>query len=240
MFLIGTIVDALAVAIGSCIGLYFQDSLNLKIKTTVRQVLGLCIIIVGFAGTLSKILYIKDGHIMVHHLMMIIISMALGGVLGEMLDIEAHALKFANLSRRYVDRYNRHCECVDGFISACMTTCLSAMLIVGGLQEGLTGNSTVLFTKATLDFVTMVLYSSAYGIGPLFAFIPIIILEGGMTLFAILIHPYMTPAMVNGINIVGFLILIGVGIHVMLDKKLQVVNMLPALLVVAVLATFWP
>lgn len=232
---LGTLVDVIAVIVSALIGCVCQKFINERIQKTIMQTLGLSVILIGFTGAVTDVVVVKsNGHLATIDLMMVIVSMALGGLIGEAINIDKGITTFAIWIKKIVDRNGKgkdSSKFVEGFIAATMTTCIGAMLIVGALKEGLSGNHTLLFTKSILDSVTIILYSAAYGLGPLFAFIPILILQGGLTFLAVYLHSFITPAILTAISAVGNLLIVGVGLNVLTNLHLRVANMLPALII---------
>ncbi|WP_281164393.1 DUF554 domain-containing protein [Liquorilactobacillus sicerae] len=230
---IGTLANTGSVILGGTVGYLFQRILTKRMQTTLMQALGTAVVFIGIAGALSKILVIKHGTISTQGLMMAAVSLALGAFLGELLKIEKQFNSLGNWLRIRVGRSD-DARFIEGFVAATLTTCVGAMTVIGPLQDALLHDPTMLFTKSILDGVIVALYTSALGIGAAFSALPIFIFEGSITLLATLISPYLTTAMTNGLSLVGSMMIFCIGLNLLLDCKIKVANMLPALVVVLV------
>lgn len=172
---------------------------------------------VGLSGALSKMLIIEDGRLSSYGTLMMIISLSLGTLTGELINIAKNDGVFT-----------------DAFVGSSLVVCVGAMAVVGSLQDGLTGDHATLFAKSLLDFLIIIVMASSMGIGCLFSFIPIGIFQGSITLLAELIKPYITTTLVDDISLVGSVMIFAVGVNSVFNKKFRVGNMLPALPVTAV------
>ena len=186
-------------------------------QDSLMKVLGLSVMFVGLSGALSKMLIIEDGRLSSYGTLMMIISLSLGTLTGELINIAKNDGGFT-----------------DAFVSSSLVVCVGAMAVVGSLQDRLTGDHATLFAKSLLDFLVINVMASSMGIGCLFSFIPIGIFQGSITLLAELIKPYITTSLVDDISLVGSVMIFAVGVNSVFNKKFRVGNMLPALPVTAV------
>lgn len=214
---LGTAVNVCAVIAGGLIGTLFGKKIKESIQDSLIKVLGLSVMFVGLSGALSKMLIIEDGRLSSYGTLMMIISLSLGTLIGELINIAKNDGGFT-----------------DAFVSSSLVVCVGAMAVVGSLQDGLTGDHATLFAKSLLDFLIIIVMASSMGIGCLFSFIPIGIFQGSITLLAELIKPYITTSLVDDISLVGSVMIFAVGVNSVFNKKFRVGNMLPALLVTAV------
>ena len=167
--------------------------------------------------------------------MMMIGSLAIGTVVGELLDLDGWMHRFGVcLQKKTGNGSDSHF--IEGFVSASLTVCIGAMAIVGAIADGIDGNHSVLFAKAVLDLIIVMVMSASLGKGCLFSFIPVVILQGSVTLLAKLIAPLITTAALNNISYVGSVLIFCVGVNLVFDSKIRVANILPAILV----AALWP
>lgn len=230
---LGTVVNVCAVIAGGLIGTFFGKKIKESIQDSLMKVLGLAVMFVGLSGALSKMLIIEDGRLSAYGTLMMIISLSLGTLIGELINIEKYLEKFGDKLKEKVKAKNDG-GFTDAFVSSSLVVCVGAMAVVGSLQDGLTGDHATLFAKSLLDFLIIIVMASSMGIGCLFSFIPIGIFQGSITLLAELIKPYVTSALVDDISLVGSVMIFAVGVNSVFNKKFRVGNMLPALLVTAV------
>ena len=230
---LGTAVNVCAVIAGGLIGTLFGKKIKESMQDSLMKVLGLAVMFVGLSGALSKMLIIEDGRLSSYGTLMMIISLSLGTLIGELINIEKYLEKFGDKLKEKVKAKNDG-GFTDAFVSSSLVVCVGAMAVVGSLQDGLTGDHATLFAKSLLDFLIIIVMASSMGIGCLFSFIPIGIFQGSITLLAELIKPYVTTSLVDDISLVGSVMIFAVGVNSVFNKKFRVGNMLPALPVTAV------
>lgn len=219
---VGSIINALAVAAGGALGMMLGDRLNERLRVIVYQGLGLCTIVIGLQMALktTNALYMVG-------------SILIGGILGEMLSLEEKLIKTGDSLKKTF--HSGNARFTDGFVTATLIVCIGAMAILGPLEEGLTGNKTIVLTKAMLDFFTCMAFGAVYGSGVLFASLPLLIYQGCITLFASTLQPYLTELMRAELTAVGGIMVAGVGINLMELKKIRLSSLLPAIVVVVAL-----
>ncbi len=217
--MIGTIVNIVAIAIGSTIGLLIRSKLPPRLFEIVFQVLGLFTLFLGFKMALEtqRIIYV-------------VFSLLIGGLLGELLQIEKRIDYLADILKKIIPGDNSRFQ--EGLITSFLLFCIGSMTIMGAIEEGLNNNPELLFTKSLMDGFSSIALSSAMGIGVLFSVVPVLIFQGGLTLLASSAQDFLSPIMISELSAVGGLLLIGLGINILEIKKIRVTNMLPALLVV--------
>lgn len=232
---LGTLVNALAIIAGGIIGMVFGKKIPERMQETLLKVNGTAVLFIGIGGAMSKMLTIKDGVVNTQGSMMMIGSLAIGTVVGELLDLDGWMHRFGVcLQKKTGNGSDSHF--IEGFVSASLTVCIGAMAIVGAIADGIDGNHSVLFAKAVLDLIIVMVMSASLGKGCLFSFIPVVILQGSVTLLAKLIAPLITTAALNHISYVGSVLIFCVGVNLVFDSKIRVANILPAILV----AALWP
>ena len=232
---LGTLVNALAIIAGGIIGMVFGKKIPERMQETLLKVNGTAVLFIGIGGAMSKMLTIKDGVVNTQGSMMMIGSLAIGTVAGELLDLDGWMHRFGVcLQKKTGNGSDSHF--IEGFVSASLTVCIGAMAIVGAIADGIDGNHSVLFAKAVLDLIIVMVMSASLGKGCLFSFIPVVILQGSVTLLAKLIAPLITTAALNNISYVGSVLIFCVGVNLVFDSKIRVANILPAILV----AALWP
>ena len=235
---LGTIINVATVIVGGLIGLTLKKGLKPRFQETIVQALGLSVIFVGISGALKEIFKVQGDGLYTNGIMMMVICFTLGAIVGEWINIEKYTEQFGEFLKKKA-KSEGDTRFVDGFVSASLTICIGAMAIVGALQDGLTGDYSMLATKAILDGVILVVLAASYGIGPIFAVIPLIILQGGVTAFATVIEPFMTEQAIADMSLVGSMMIFCIGINLMFKKKIRVANMLPTLIFVLIWGAFF-
>lgn len=169
---------------------------------------------------------------------LIIICLALGALLGEIINIEDGFERFGEWLKKKT-KSTKDNKFVEGFVSASFTVCIGAMAIVGSINDGIFGDYTVLVTKAILDFIIIMVMASSLGKGAIFSAIPVAILQGSVTALSVLIKPIMTDTALNYLSVVGNILIFCVGINLVFGKKIKVANLLPAI-IFAIICAFIP
>ena len=154
---LGTIVNAAAIVAGSLIGILFKSKIKQRFQDIIMQVMGLAVIFIGAAGAFSGIFTITDGKLESGGTMLMIASLTIGALLGELINIEAQMERFGEWLKVKA-RSSSDTKFVDGFVTASLTVCIGAMAIVGSIEDGISGNHDTLFAKAALDLVIVMVF----------------------------------------------------------------------------------
>jgi uncharacterized membrane protein YqgA involved in biofilm formation len=189
---------------------------------------GISVMFLGIGGSVAKMLVVEDGVVTASGTMMMIVSIALGGLVGGLLDLDGRMERFGVWLRGRTGN-DGDSRFVGGFVSASLTVCIGAMAVVGAIQDGLYGDYTTLMTKAILDFLIIMIMAASQGKGCIFAAIPVGGFQGVITLLSRLIAPLMTPEASGNLSLVGSVLIFCVGLNLIRDKKIPVANLLPAL-----------
>ncbi len=216
--MLGTIVNTVAIIAGSLIGLLFKGSIPEKYGKTIMHAIGLAVILIGLKTALKT-----------DDILIIIISLALGSVMGELLRIEDRLEQLGKGLGRLLPGDND--GVAKGFVTASLVYCVGAMAIVGALESGLSGNHQTLFAKSLLDGIGSILFASTLGIGVLFSALSVFFYQGAITLAASTLKPFLTPGVVAQMSAVGGLLILAIGINLLEIKKLKIGNMLPAIFI---------
>ena len=238
---LGTIVNVLAVLGGGAIGLFLRGGMNPRYQEAIVRIMGLSTIFIGASGALEHMLFVEGTHLTglpIKETLLMILSMALGTFVGEVLDFDGKLEKFGAWLKAKATRGDDS-RFIEGFVTASLTVCIGAMAIVGSIQDGLSGDPATLFTKSVLDFIILIIYASTYGKGALFSAIPVAILQGGVTLCAGLVSPIFSPAVIANLSFLGSIMIFCVGCNLAFQAKFRVANMLPALVFGALGVTFF-
>ena len=216
--MLGTIVNVMTVVAGSCIGLFLKKGIREDIADMMLKGLALCSMFIGITSALEG-----------RNVLITIISIVLGVIIGGMLDLDGKLNGFAQGLENKFKREGEKVSIAEGFITASLVFCVGAMTIVGSLQSGLTGDHTMLFTKATLDFVSSMVYASSLGIGVLFSAVFVFVFQGSITMLAQWIAPLLTDAVIAEMTCAGGLLIFGLGLNMIGLTKLKLMNYLPAI-----------
>ena len=214
----GTLVNVAAIIAGSLAGLVFKGRVSEKYNKTIVQAISLGVILIGLKSAFQC-----------NDFILIIISLAIGSLIGGILGIE-YRLESTGmwLEKRISQKSGGF---ATGFVTTTLLFCIGAMAIVGSLESGLTGNHDTLFAKATIDGIMAVIFSSTMGIGVLFSSVSVLIYQGSITLAAVYIKPFLTPEVISQISAVGGLLIVALGMNMLRENKIKVGNMLPAVFI---------
>ena len=238
MYGLGTIINTAGVILGGVAGALCGKALKQRHTDTLTMACGVSTLFIGITGALEGMLSVEGGSISSGHSMMLVLALTIGGLIGEIINIE---LGFERLGEWLKKKTGSESDkgFVNAFVTASLTVCIGAMAIVGSIQDGIYGDYSILATKAILDFVIITVMSCSLGKGAVFSALPILVLEGGMTMLASVIKPIMTDLAMSYLSLVGSVLIFCVGINLVWGKKVRVANLLPAL-VLAVVASLFP
>ena len=238
MYGLGTIINTAAIVAGGVGGALFGKFLKENVQDTLTKCCGVSTLFIAITGALERMLTVENGAIVSHGAMLIIGCLTIGAVIGELLDLEGAFERFGEWLKQKTGNA-RDKRFVDAFVTASLTVCIGAMAIVGSIEDGITGDYSILATKAVLDFIIIMVMSCSMGRGAVFSAIPVAILQGSITALAGLLRPVMTEAALANLSMVGNVLIFCVGINLVWGKKVRVANLLPAI-VIAVIAAFLP
>ncbi len=214
----GTLINSMAIIVGSLVGVGLKDGIPGQYKETVISAIGLAVLLIGAKSALQT-----------DALLLVIISLALGSLLGEALRIED---RLERLGRAIGRRLAGSEEGVaNAFVTASLVFCVGAMAVVGSLESGLTGNHQTLYAKSLLDGVTSIVFASTLGIGVIFSALAVLFYQGAITLSAVYLKPFLTPPVVEQMTAVGGLLILAIGFNILGFKHLRIGNMLPAIVI---------
>lgn len=225
--MIGTVVNILAIIVGSSLGLILNNSLPDRYIKTFFQVIGLFTIYLGIS------MAIETTHML--HMVMALIS---GALIGEALKIQQGVEKLGDFLRKRFNIGNE--KFTEGLVTAFLLYCVGSLTIMGAIEAGLTGNQNLIYVKSLMDGVSSIALSSALGIGVMFSVIPLLIFQGGITFVAMYFGDFFPAIMIAEMSAVGGVLLIGLGISILDIKKLNILNMLPALITILILLWLFP
>lgn len=240
---LGTIVNAAAIIIGGFGGLMSRRFLKERYQETIMKAMGFSIIVMALSSTLSQMFVVRisntagqlSGNLDTQGTMMMIISLAAGALLGEFINLEHWFERFGTWLR---DKSGNQGDSnfIDAFVSATLTVCVGAMAIIGAIQDGISGSHDTLYAKAILDLIIIMMMTASLGKGCIFSAIPVIALQGTITILAGKIGPVMTETAISNISLVGNVLILCVGVNLIWPKTIRVANVLPAIIIAALFA----
>lgn len=214
--MLGTVVNTLAIIFGTLLGLVFRGGIREKYKKTMMDAMGMSVFLIGIMGAIKT-----------NQLLVLIISLALGSVAGEAIDIEN---KLENLGKLIEQKTaNLSGDVAKGFVTGSLVFCVGSMAIVGSLESGLTGNHQTLFAKSVLDGIMSIVFGSTMGIGVAFSGVAVFLYQGIITLAASFLKQILVESVVNELSAVGSVLIMAIGFNMLGIKKIRVGNMLPAI-----------
>lgn len=223
--MLGTIINSVVIIIGSFIGLIIKGKISEKIRATVMNGLGLCTLYIGILGALEG-----------ENTLIMIISIALGALVGELIDIDAKLNDFGMAIERKISKNNNSISIAEGFVSATLLFCVGAMAIVGALESGLNNDNSTLYAKSILDGVSSIIFSSSLGIGVMLSSISVFIYQGIIAFGATLLSRILSDAAINNMTAVGSLLIVGLAFNILNITKIKISNLLPAMLIAVILS----
>ena len=223
--ILGIIVNSLVIVIGAFIGLFLKGSINEKISNTIMNGLALCVVYIGISGALKG-----------DNTIVMIISVALGAFIGEIIDIDNKLEALGKAIEKRFNKNNGNISIAEGFVTATLLFCIGAMAIVGSLESGLNNNHSTLYAKSILDGISSIIFASTLGIGVALSAIVVFIYQGSITLAASFLAAFLSDIAINNMTAVGSLLIIGLGLNVLGVTKIKVSNLLPSIIIAVILS----
>ena len=235
---LGTIINCAAIIVGGVFGLLFGKLLKERVQETLQKDNGICVLFIGIAGAMEGMLRLSVSTLSSGRSMLIIASLALGALVGELINIEHWVERFGEWLKLKTGNAKDK-DFVNGFVTASLTVCIGAMAVVGSIKDGIEGDISILTTKAILDLIIVMVMTCSLGKGCIFSAIPVAVFQGTITALARLIKPLMTEAASANLSLIGSVLIFCVGVNLVWGKKIKVANLLPSL-VFAVAISFIP
>ncbi len=219
--MLGVIVNTLAVAVGSIVGLLAKKAIPNNWSDFIISGMGLCTLYIGISGAFEG-----------QNTLITVISMAVGAVIGIAIDIDRRVNNFAEkIEKRFVKDEGSAGSFAEGFVTTSMLFCVGAMTVVGSLQAGLLGDNTMLFTKATMDGIGAIFFAASLGFGVLASSVFIFVFQGAIVLLAQIVEPFLSDAVIAEMTCTGSLLLIGIAFNLIGITKMKIMNYMPAIFV---------
>ena len=217
--MLGTIVNSVAIILGCLIGLLVKGKASQKNSDTVMNGLALCVLYIGISGSLKG-----------EDTLVTIICIAVGGLIGELIDIDKWLNKLGEFLENKFNKEQKDgsVSISQGFVSASLLFCIGAMGIVGSLQSGLTGNHETLFAKSILDGIISIIFTATLGIGVMFSSVSVFLYQGTITIGASVLSGVLSTQVINSMTAVGSLLIVGLGLNMLKATNIKIANLLPA------------
>lgn len=235
---LGTIINSAAIIAGGLSGQLIGKLFRKEQQDALTKACGVSVLFIAVSGAMQGMLHIDGGELVSGKSMLVVLCLALGTVIGELIGIERGFERFGEWLKRKTGNSGDP-QFVNAFVTASLTVCIGAMAIVGAIQDGISGDYSTLAVKSVLDLIIVAVMTSSLGKGCAFSAIPIFLFEGGITLLAKLIAPVMTETAAAYLSLIGSILIFCVGLNLVWGKKIRAANMLPAVLL-AVLAAYLP
>ncbi|MGI6257784.1 MAG: DUF554 domain-containing protein [Anaerovoracaceae bacterium] len=216
--MIGVLVNAAGVLIGGSIGLLAKKGIPENWSQVMFKGIALCVIYIGMAGSLNG-----------ENTLVLILSMAVGTLIGQGLDLDRRLTNLANGLEKRFKKEGDTTSVAEGFVTSSLLFCVGALTVVGSLQAGLTGNNEMLFTKSGLDFISAIIFASSLGYGVLFSAAFVLVFQGSIVLLAQVVAPFMGDAVIGEMTCAGSVLILGMGLNMLDLTKLKIMNYLPAI-----------
>ena len=222
--MIGVIINVITVIIGSGIGLLLKKGIPDRVSNAAMTGLGVCTLYIGISGSLCG-----------ENTLILIAAVVIGAVVGTLLDIDGAINRLAERVENKFNKNGKEVSIAEGFVSATLLFCVGSMTVTGSIQAGVTGDNTVLITKAMLDMVSSMMLASSLGLGVMLSCVAVFVIQGGLVLVAEFIAPLMSTGAVNEMTCAGSLLIIMIGTNLMGLSKFKVADFLPAIVLAPVI-----
>lgn len=218
----GAMINFIAIVLGSGLGLVLRMGISESYKKTIMQAMGLAVLFIGFKMALAS-----------ENSVIVVLSLGLGALLGEMADLEGKLNRFGELLTQIIG--SRFGDVGKGFVTATLVFCIGAMAIVGSIQEGLTGDTSIIYAKSLIDGIVAVIFAASMGIGVMLSAVSVFLYQGGITLAASVLQNFVTDGMIHEISGTGGIMIVAIGLSMLKIIKIKLANLLPGLPLAAIL-----
>lgn len=215
----GAVINFILVFLGSAIGLIFKKGIPEKIKNAIFVGMAFCVMLIGIDGMLSEN----------NNILVIIISMALGAIIGELIDIDKWVNLLAKKIENTFNKKGSNTRIAEGFVAATLLFCVGAMTVVGSIDSGISGDNATLYSKSLIDCIAAIPLTATFGFGVMLSSIAVLIIEGSMTLLAVIIAPVLTNEIILHMSTIGSMLIVALSLNMLGVTKIKVMNYLPAI-----------
>ena len=235
---LGTTINTTAIVVGGIIGNFTGKLFKQEQQSSLEKACGISVMFIAIAGAMQGMMHIDAGTIVSDKSMLVVLCLAIGTIVGELIGIENGFEKFGEWLKKKTGNSGDK-QFVEAFVTASLTVCIGAMAIVGAIQDGILGDYSTLAVKSILDCIIIAVMTSSLGKGCAFSAIPVLAFEGSITLLAKLVSPIMTDMAMAYISLIGSILIFCVGVNLVWGKTIRVANMLPAV-IFAIIAAYIP
>ena len=219
--IIGALINAAAILFGGSIGLLFKGKISNKLSESITRAMGLCICIIGISGALEG------------DLMLLVVSLMLGTLTGELLNIDGKLNTLGLYLQKNLTREDSHSKFAEGFVTATLLFCVGAMAVVGSIESGLRNDYSIIVTKSIIDGGVAMVFASYLGLGVLFSAFAVLLYQGAIEFFAGYLQDVLTISLITQISAAGGVMILAIGFNMAVGAKIKVANLLPGLIFVA-------
>lgn len=228
----GTLVNAVLVVVGSAIGLLLKKAIPERFKESMVQALAFATMTIGITGVINaSSSVIEGGRLSGNYIMLMVISLAVGTFIGELINIEKRLNKMGSFLEKKFSSKETESTFAKGFVTASLVFCVGSMAILGSLNDGILHDPTILITKSILDMIMALIFASTMGIGVMFSVFTVVIYQGLITLCASFIAPVLTETVISQMSLVGSVLIMGIGFNFIYKPELKLANMLPSMFI---------
>lgn len=228
----GTVINAVLVIMGSFAGLLLKKAIPERLKTSMVQALALATATIGITGIINASSTVTDGGTLSgNYTILMVLSMAIGTFIGELINIEKHLDNMGAYFQRKFSSESSSSTFAQGFVTASLVFCVGSMAILGSLNDGILHDPTILITKSLLDMIMSVVFASTLGVGVMFSAVTVIFYQGLITLCASFLSPLLTQTVIAQMSFVGSILIMGIGLNFLYSPKLKLANMLPSMFI---------
>ena len=217
--MLGVLINVITVVVGSLVGLLLKKGIPEKVSKAVMIGLGACALYIGISGSLCG-----------ENVLILIAAMVLGAISGTLLNIDGAINRLAESVENKFRKNGGKASIAEGLVSATLLFCVGSMTVTGSLQSGLTGDHSILITKAMLDLIASMMLASSLGIGVLLSAGSVLVIQGGLVLLSGAIAPFVNEGAINEMTCAGSLLIVMLGTNLMGITKIKVADYLPAIL----------
>ena len=228
--MIGVIVNVITVIVGSCLGMILKKGISKKVSRAVMVGLGACALYIGISGSLCG-----------ENVLILIPSVVLGAIVGTLLKIDDGINRLAlAVDRKFKRDGDSRPSLAAGLVTSTLLFCVGSMTVTGSIQAGLTGDNSILITKAMLDLVASIFLAASLGVGVLLSAVSVLVIQGGLVLLAGVVSPILSAGAINEMVCAGSLLIIMLGTNLMGMTKIKIADYLPAILFAPILHNLIP
>lgn len=229
IFTSGAFVNFVLVIIGSSLGLLLKRGIPEKIQKTLVSAVALCVLYIGITGLFEDNV----------DALIVIISMALGAVIGQAIDLDRLVNKLAEKTEnKFKKSDGQSGKIAEGFVSAVLLFCVGAMTVVGSIDSGVSGDNTTLYSKSVIDLISSAVLASSLGFGVLLSSVGVLVIEGALTLMAVVVQPILTTQVIAYMSVIGSLLIIAIALNMLRITNIKVMNVIPAIFIPILLCLF--